>query len=43
MALSVIFLLLTFLAAFTIYGDLAALLAVGCAAGGAVLLGRANQ
>jgi hypothetical protein len=42
-ALAVVFFALTLLAAFTIFGELAALLAVGCAASGGILLSRADR
>jgi hypothetical protein len=38
--LGAVFLALTFLAAFTIYGEVAGLLAVGCLAAGILLLTR---
>jgi hypothetical protein len=43
LSLSLIFFVLALLAAFTIFGDLAVLLAVGCAVSGAVLLSRAGR
>jgi len=38
-----LFVVVTFLAAFTIFGEIAAVMGLSCIAGGAVLLGRSNS
>jgi len=43
LVLGFLFVVLTFLAAFTIYGEIAAVLGLACIVGGAVLLGRSGS
>jgi hypothetical protein len=41
--LGLVFVVMAFLAAFTIYGEVAGVVGLGCIAGGAIILGRSGS